>query len=356
MEELTTTTFSEFEYSLVQKAIVERLPLFCTFEVTMRCNVKCVHCYVPMNLRTNRDKTFNELGFQDVCSILDEITEMGCLGIKFTGGEIFMRHDFLDIYRYAKSKGLLVNLYTNGTLLNSSIIATLQEWRPMLIEISLYGATKDTYERVTQIGGSYNRCINGINLLHDAGINFMLKTPVFSHNWHEIPKLREFADSLGVDIICSPDIVARLNSDKEPCGLNISVEDAAAIEASGINGDKLLSMNSRIGYASQALFTCSAGKCTFHISADGSLHPCVLYRTTGYKLLEHKLIDGWNGFLKEVTSRQLSPSHRCVKCSLRNICGNCPGKALLDNDSDSSIVDYYCNVTHRVAKAIQLTQ
>lgn len=355
MEDLTTM-YSDFEYELAQKAIAERRPLFCTFEVTMRCNARCIHCYIPTNLRKNQDKNFNELSFQNVCNILDEVTELGCLGIKFTGGEIFLRRDFLDIYRYAKSKGLMVNLYTNGTLLTHSIVNVLQEWKPMLVEISLYGATKETYERITQIEGSYERCMNGIKILHEAGINYILKTPIFSYNWHEIPELKKIAANLGVDIICSPDIVARLNSDQEPYKLNISVENAAEVELSGVNGDKLSSMKSRIGYDTSALFTCSAGKSTFHISADGSLHPCVLYRMTGFNLLENKLIDGWNGLLREVTSKQLTANHRCATCSIRNICGNCPGKALLDTDSDEGVVDFYCNVAHKIAKTIQPIQ
>ena len=90
---------------------------------------------------------------------MDEITEAGCLWLLFTGGEIFARGEFLDIYTHAKQKGLLVTLFTNGTLINPKIADFLVHWRPFAIEITLYGRTKETYERVTGIPGSYERCM-----------------------------------------------------------------------------------------------------------------------------------------------------------------------------------------------------
>ena len=69
----------------------------------------------------------------------------------FTGGEIFARRDFLDIYTYAKRKGFLITLFTNGTLITPRIADYLAAWRPFAIEITLYGRTKDTYERLTGI-------------------------------------------------------------------------------------------------------------------------------------------------------------------------------------------------------------
>ena len=350
MEEMPTATFSEFEYALVRKATAERKPIFCSFEITSRCNLRCTHCYIPLEHRKKIDHNFQELSFQEVCRILDEITDAGCFGIKFTGGEIFVRKDFLDIYRYAKSKGLLVNLYTNGTLINSSIVNVLEEWRPMLVEISLYGATEATYEKITGIKGSFSRCINSIHLLNEAGVNILLKTPIFSYNKHEIHLLKNFADSIGIDIILSPDIVARLDSDSEPCELNLPINEIVKFKISDLSTDKNASMKKRLGYKSNSLFTCSAGKCSFHVSSDGFLHPCVLYRTSGFNLVNNKFSDGWDVFLKNITDRKLSPQHRCASCSFRRICDNCPGKALLNTRSDTCVVDFYCTIAHEIAK------
>ena len=118
----------------------------------------------------------SELTYEEHCRLLDEITEAGCLWLLYTGGEIFARKDFLDIYTYAKQKGLLIGLFTNGTLITPKIADHLAEWRPFMIEITLYGRTRETYEQLTGIPGSYDRCMRGIRLLMERGLPLALKT------------------------------------------------------------------------------------------------------------------------------------------------------------------------------------
>ena len=83
----------------------------------------------------------------------------------FHGRQIFARADFLDIYAYAKTKGFLITLFTNGTMVTPRIADFLAEWRPFAVEVTMYGATRVTYEALTQIPGSYDRCMRGIGLL-----------------------------------------------------------------------------------------------------------------------------------------------------------------------------------------------
>src|ERR1035437_1714272 len=95
-----------------------------------------------------------ELTYEEHCRILDEVAEAGCLWLLFTGGEIFARKDFLEIYTYAKKQGFLITLFTNGNLITPQIADYLVEWRPFSIEITLYGATRETYEALTGVRGS----------------------------------------------------------------------------------------------------------------------------------------------------------------------------------------------------------
>ena len=99
----------------------------------------------------------------------------GCLWFLLTGGEPLVRRDFLEIYQYIKRKGLLATVFTNGTLLTPKIADVLAEWRPFAIEITLYGRTQETYERVTGIPGSHARCMRGIELIMERGLPLNLK-------------------------------------------------------------------------------------------------------------------------------------------------------------------------------------
>ncbi len=104
----------------------------------------------------------------------------------FTGGEIFARKDFLDIYTHAKKRGLLITLFTNGTQITPAIADYLADWRPFAIEITLYGRTRETYERLTRVPGSFDRCMRGIRLLKERGLPLKLKTVAVTINRHEM--------------------------------------------------------------------------------------------------------------------------------------------------------------------------
>jgi MoaA/NifB/PqqE/SkfB family radical SAM enzyme len=182
---MQTVSYGEFSQTFHQRTMQRHLPLSGTIEVTRRCPLSCVHCYnnLPMG---DRDAAAGELTYAEHCRILDELADAGCLWLLFTGGEIFARRDFLDIYTYAKKKGFLITLFTNGTLITPRIADYLTIWRPFAIEITIYGRTKQTYERLTGIPGSYEKCLRGIDLLRDRKLPLALKTVAVTVNVHEL--------------------------------------------------------------------------------------------------------------------------------------------------------------------------
>ncbi len=120
--------YGEFSERLHQKAASLHIPVSGSLEVTQRCNLRCMHCYIPLSKRKGPRKV--ELSISEIQHILDEIKEAGCLWLLLTGGEPLLRTDFLDIYKFAKHKGFLLTLFTNGTLLTPRIADVLCEWRP----------------------------------------------------------------------------------------------------------------------------------------------------------------------------------------------------------------------------------
>src|SRR5688572_32017232 len=104
---IQTQSYSEFSKSVFTEVSSLRIPVNGTIEISNRCPLECVHCYnnLPMNDAVARKR---ELTTEEHYRLLDELAELGWLWLLFTGGEIFARHDFLDIYRYAKKRGFLV--------------------------------------------------------------------------------------------------------------------------------------------------------------------------------------------------------------------------------------------------------
>ena len=191
--------YSEWSLGVHQRLAQQRIPFSGSIEITQRCNNQCVHCYNNLSVGDSKARAA-ELTSYEYSQILDEIADAGCLWLLFTGGEIFIRRDFFEIYTYARKKGMLITLFTNGTLITPEIAERIAQEPPFAIEITIYGHTRETYEAVTRTSGSYNRCINGINLLRDHGLPLKLKTMALTTNKHEVRAMKQFVEEgLGLE-------------------------------------------------------------------------------------------------------------------------------------------------------------
>ena len=177
--------------------VAERVPVSGMLELTRRCNLKCVHCY----LGEGEDRIGeNEMSTEQVVDVIDQITEAGCLYLSLTGGDPMMRGDFPEVYRHARENGLLVTVMCDGVLVTTKIIDLFREMPPSAVEVSLYGATAATYENITRVPGSFARCVRGIRRLVDAGIKVRIKTVLMSLNSHEAEDMRQLAQDFGLEL------------------------------------------------------------------------------------------------------------------------------------------------------------
>jgi MoaA/NifB/PqqE/SkfB family radical SAM enzyme len=113
---LEQLSYGAFSADLHQRQAGERVPLQVSIEVTRRCPLECLHCYnnLPMG---DMEAKQRELTKEEHFRVLDQSVEMGSFWLLYTGGEIFARKDFLEIYAYAKKKGFLITLFTNSTII-----------------------------------------------------------------------------------------------------------------------------------------------------------------------------------------------------------------------------------------------
>jgi MoaA/NifB/PqqE/SkfB family radical SAM enzyme len=205
-------------------------------ELTYGCNLHCVHCYT--DCYNHRDFIKKERTTQEILHTLDELHELGVLWVCFTGGEIFMRKDFRSIYDHAKGKGFLITLLTNGTMFTEAIVDHLKESPPFSIEISCHGASEETFDRITQVPGSYKRFLKGIELLRSRGLPLKLKTSAMTLNKHELDKIKDFVEGLGLRFQLSRTIYPRLNGDLEPCEYRLSPDEIVELEFAEGNFDE----------------------------------------------------------------------------------------------------------------------
>ena len=167
----------DFFAGLTEKARKTRSPESVTFELTYGCNLRCVHCYNP----THRALP-HELCTEEVYSILDQAADLGVVNLSFSGGEPLVRPDIFDIFRHAKESGFVLHLLSNATRITPAGAASLQTLGFESINLSIYGATQATYERVTQVPGSYERFVRGLESLAQTTLQVVARMPVMTCN------------------------------------------------------------------------------------------------------------------------------------------------------------------------------
>ncbi|RPJ84724.1 MAG: radical SAM protein, partial [Acidobacteria bacterium] len=174
------------------KLISQRVPLSVSIALTDRCNLHCVHCYLNPK-RAREGYHLNELSTDRFLTILDDITELGCLFLLFTGGEALLRRDFAVLYRRAKMNGMVVTVFTNGTTVTEEIADLFAELPPYWVEVSVYGASERTYQSITGDSSAYRRCLSGIERLVKRNVRVQVKTILMKLNVHEFEQIEEMA-------------------------------------------------------------------------------------------------------------------------------------------------------------------
>ncbi len=348
--------YSDFKARFSQKVASQRIPLLGSLELTFRCNLRCQHCYVAHGHQGIRGQ--EELSYSEITRIIDEIAAEGCLWLLMTGGEPLMRPDFLDIYTYAKRKGMLVTLFTNGTMITPRLADYLIEYRPFNIEISLYGYTQETYERVTGIPGSHARCMRGIELLVERGIPLRLKTVVMTLNKHELGEMQDFAGGLGVEFRYDTMINSGIDGNGRPRQLRISPQEVLEIDRQKPGFDEaflsFFSTQKERMPVESTLYFCGAGVRSFHIDPYGKLSLCLMSRRSTYDLRTGAFHQGWSEYLAGVRYQKPQGEYLCGKCELLPICVQCPGWAEFEYGDPQKPVDFLCQVAHLRAEAYNL--
>jgi radical SAM protein with 4Fe4S-binding SPASM domain len=356
---LEQLSYGAFSAGVHEHYTGERVPLQVSIEVTRRCPLECLHCYnnLPMG---DMDARQRELTKEEHFRLLDELADMGCFWILYTGGEIFARRDFLEIYTYAKKKGFLITLFTNGTIMTEEIADYLKDWPPFAIEITLYGRTRETYEALTAIPGSYDRCLRGITLLKDRGLPLKLKTVATSVNKHEVLAMRQFAEEeLGVEFKVDGQINPRIDCSQSPLAVRLTPEEVVALDMSmpkGMSEYRRLAQHDLqtplIPARAESVYFCGGGMNSFAINANGEIGICVISQQDTFDIRGRGVKQVWESALFELRNRKRTRVTKCVECRIQSVCGMCPANGEMENGDKESPVEFLCHVAHLRAATV----
>jgi MoaA/NifB/PqqE/SkfB family radical SAM enzyme len=350
------------EFALWDKLGDRRIPLSFDIEATARCNYNCRHCYINLP-PGDQAARHDELTLDEIGQLADQAVSLGSLWCLITGGEPLLREDFFDLYRVLKKKGLLVSVFTNACLITEEHIKLFRDYPPRDIEITVYGATGKTYERVTRTAGSYAAFRRGLDQLLEGGIKVDLKTMALRSNVHELPAIARFCrertkDFFRFDPILQLRFDGNAERNEEIRAERLSAEEIIAIDEADPKRSAALEKRCatpEIAIPSQELtdrlFQCGAGGGSFAVSYNGlfRLCPSLWQSDCLYDLRLGTLAEAWFDFVPRVLARTTTNHgflERCRICPLMNQCQWCPAQAHLECGRMDEWCEYFCRVTH----------
>ncbi len=327
--------------ALSRKAMKTGIPLSGVISFTARCNFRCVHCYIA-----NAVGSFPyEIDTPTYKRIIDEIADVGTLFLTITGGEPMIRSDFTELYSYIKQRGFMISLFSNGTLITEEIIALLKDLPPRHVDITVYGASEETYYAVTGIRGMYQRCIEGIESLLRNEIKVRLKTVLMKPNIDDFSKIKKMAEEYGVPYRIDQMIFGRFNGDKAPLALRITPEVGVKCEMQmdGLQ-ESIKRMLDETLPISDKLYNCGAGRSTFYVTEIGKLRPCLMITDIEADLNKYSFRDAWKSVNEKIVSLPAEENDECNWCDMRAICGYCPPMGKLSSLDGDIKKEYFCKI------------
>ena len=348
----------EYMEAVYRKMLHRHLPMAGFLELTERCNLNCAHCYINRP-PGDREAQKRELTTPQWQHLLDDMAGAGVLGLVLTGGEILLRDDFREIYAHAKKRGMIISVFTNGTLIDPGLADFLRDLTPFMVEITVYGRTPATYEAVTRVPGSYERCLRGIDLLLARGIPLALKTMVMTLNAHELWDLKDWAEGLGVKFRYDMALNARVDGGQQPVSLRLSPEEVVEFDRQDKKRYQgwLEFAEKFVGpHDSEYLYSCGAGLASFSIDSYGRMFPCVISRGASYDVTQGSFAEGWQEFLPKLRLQKPRKDYPCGRCELLALCEQCPGWSQLEHGVPDRPVDYLCRVAHLRAQLLGLEE
>lgn len=334
-----------------------------SMELTERCNNSCIHCYINLPVDDEEAKT-KEITFAEMGEIVDEAVKMGCLSWHLTGGEPLLREDFADIYLYLKKKGMRITLFTNATLINSKTAHLFKKYPLRNLEVSIYGLSQKTYEAVTRNPGSFRAFRQGINLLKENHIPFTLKAAVLPQNFHEIEKMRGFAQCLTgrpLKVVLKLNLWSRFDGgSKSDLIKTLRLTPEKIIEVLTQDEGRYRKEIERFCQKFLAvpqddhLFCCGAGVNGCHIDAYNNLQLCMLLRHPDcvYSLRQGSFKEAWEKFVpevREIRANNKKYEEKCQRCFLKSLCEQCPAWSWMEHGVLDEPVQYLCGIAHAEA-------
>jgi radical SAM protein with 4Fe4S-binding SPASM domain len=304
----------------------KHIPLSVAWELTLSCNMKCMHC----GSSAGETRT-HELTTQEAFDLCNQLQGLHAKYINLTGGEAILRKDWYDISKEIRDLGMEVSVLSNGLALNEKIISELRTVGVYAIALSLDGGTAEKHDSIRGVPGSFEKCLSSLVAVQKANLPATVITTVHKGNLKELSTIRDLI--IGKTKAWQIQIAVPIG--RFPKDLILTKEEFYAVALFIASTRKHYSVKElavmgahSIGYHSQVLRNtmvspvwkgCQAGMSVLGIQSDGSIKGCLSLPESYIEgnIRQKRLADIWND------PHAFSYNRNCTTSDLKNQCASC---------------------------------
>lgn len=337
---------------LLDKACAQKLPVSGTMELTGRCNFDCKMCFIHQSSADGSIKAA-EMPTSFWCRLADELQRIGTLTMLLTGGEPMLRQDFGEIYTYLKRHGFLISVNTNLSLLSEQNVKLLSDNKPLIVNVSLYGASGKTYGALCGREQMFRVVRDNLLRLKEQGIAVKLNYTVTEENYSDKEEIYAFAREHQFPIQQTTYLFPPVRS-ADGCGCAYQRSEPEktaqmlfACEKARYGehlGDYLRSRKATVGEdeCGENRMSCRAGVSSFWVTYDGCLQLCGMMDKLKLSLHDKPFAEAWQ--LAQKARAQICMPQACLRCADREYCEICAAVCSAENSFDTP-PDYLCRKT-----------
>ena len=355
---------------LHSKACQTLTPLSGSFELLPLCNMNCRMCYIRIS-KEEQEAIQPLHTIEEWLELGKTLRDKGMLYLLLTGGEPFLYPGFKEILQGIQKMGIIVSINTNGTLIDKETVEWLKETPPSRLNITLYGASNATYDRLCLNPKGFTQVVNAIHLLKDAGISIKINCSVTPYNMNDLEDIINFCREEELLLDVATYMFPPMRKDESLKGTNdrFTPEDAAYYYLKSkiyMNGEESfleymknpdfkkwhLNLPDEQCEEEGNCIRCKAGKSSFWVTWKGDLYPCGMIPDNSAK---NVFIDGFDEAWKYATdlTKNIRLPYACSVCELAESCRACAAMVYTETGNYTTVPEYRCKMIHAIPTAAQ---
>lgn len=358
-------TVSDYLY---HKASINKVPLNGAFELSPVCNFSCKMCYVRKTPEQIRCEGKQIIPWQKWLELAKQCYDAGTLYLLLTGGEPFLYPGFRELYERLHDMGFVLSINTNGTMIDRETVQWLKLRMPSRVNITLYGASEETYGRICGNGSGYSRTVDAIQMLTEAGIPVVINASMIPENACDLEKILDFGKGLSLNTRMSTYMFPPVRRDAEAGDSRFTPEMSAQMYIRKnrclLPEDSYIEMLENRRHLSQTedgrqdwgqdseFMRCRAGRSSFWINWEGSMTACgMLDFPLKTEPFREPFADCWLRLTNAVRSTPVLAG--CAGCNKREVCGACVAMIFTETGTIDQKAPYLCQMADHILELVE---